>query len=364
MSWIGFKDTNGSCFDTGGLSTTMARKIGSKTGDSLREQRRGSIWVEAIYDTTGIDQALAFCEDKTSSSGIAVGITAAGTFWIRLGKHDRSERYDLPTSIMPGRHRIRISFSWSVDANWGQFSIFVPQSDQIFHRFVAVPNGVSVGALRTLLTDDENSLIADNVVFMAVSDKVEPIGPLPNLAGSSQITTPAGQTSLSSLRRGDLVTTLDGETAQVRWVGSTLVPAKGSLRPICLRAPYHNLNKDCFVSGNQRLLQTGAEVEYLFGEEDVLTKTRDLLNGSSTLYAKAPDVVRYYHLLLDRHDIVNVNGAWMESFHALPVLDDAVARESSVISELPYELLPNTSELARPVLQSFETVTLTSLKVA
>lgn len=365
MSWIGYKDKSGFAVDMGGLATSLnARPCGAPIDPQGPFLSIGSLLVEAIVDTTGEDQVLAFCEDQGSLTGIALGITASNLIWLRLGSASQTLRFDLPVPMSPGTHRLHIAYSWDTASNWAQFSVYLPDSEHLAHRFISNPTDLSLGLLNTLLSDDKASLLSGCVEFCSVSDQIEPIGPKPTLAGSSQVDTPKGTVALSDLKIGDLVTTPGNGVAQIRWIGSTLVPAKGSFKPICLRAPYYNLHEDLFMSGDQRLLQSGCEVEYLFGEEGVLVNSVDLIDGTSVLYAKTPDVIRYYHVLLDRHDIINVNGSWMESFQIGSLATDAIARQSSVLRNLPYELLPQETDLARPALRAFEAATLKSLRFA
>lgn len=365
MSWIGYKDKTANAFNLMGLSTKMTQKPAGPLVSLSHSGflQRGTILLETSAETNGTDHLFAVADHFDTKSGLAVGMTEQQSLWIRFLSEKDTLQYDLPIQLAPGSHQMRINFSWDVAHNWAQFSVYLPKTDQIFHRFVSSPKPVTLSSLDALLSFSSDTLM-DKTSFVAVSNKIEPVGPMPALAGSSQIATPVGHKKLFDLKIGDLVSTFDGRDAQIRWVGSALLPSKGSFRPICMRAPYFNLTQDAFVSGDQRILQSGSEVEYLFGEEAVLTKSRHLTNGTSILYADAPDLIRYYHVLLDRHDIINVNGCWMESFHPGHLSTDQTARSFSVLQSIPYELLPNQSELARPALKSFETVTLTSLKAA
>ena len=109
----------------------------------------------------------------------------------------------------------------------------------------------------------------ENVNFVAVSDQVEPVGPMPGLSGAARIRTTKGSVAANKVRPGGLVQMHDGDIAQVRWCGSVDLPARGQFQPLRVRAPYFGATHDVYVAAEQRMLFSGSEVEYLFGEESV-----------------------------------------------------------------------------------------------
>lgn len=54
--------------------------------------------------------------------------------------------------------------------------------------------------------------------------------------------------------------------------------------------------------------------EVLTGQSEVLVPAKHLVNGSSIRQCNW-DVVDYFHVLFDSHEIIMANGAWSESFH-------------------------------------------------
>ena len=69
---------------------------------------------------------------------------------------------------------------------------------------------------------------------------------------------------------------------------------------------------DLFVAAQQRVALAGAEVEYLFGEDEVLVEARHLVNGQSALWERPRPMVRYYSLLLDGAAVIDAAGCRME----------------------------------------------------
>ncbi|MEZ5753850.1 MAG: Hint domain-containing protein [Paracoccaceae bacterium] len=59
------------------------------------------------------------------------------------------------------------------------------------------------------------------------------------------------------------------------------------------------------LSGNHRVLLTGARAELLFGEAEVLVKAKHLVDGRAV---RSGGGRGHYHLLFDRHEVVMANG--------------------------------------------------------
>ena len=67
------------------------------------------------------------------------------------------------------------------------------------------------------------------------------------------------------------------------------------------------------MSPQHRILITGWQAELLFGEDEVLVPAISLVNGT-TVTQDPCDIVRYIHLLFDRHQLVTTSGLISESF--------------------------------------------------
>ena len=150
----------------------------------------------------------------------------------------------------------------------------LPETDGLHTAPMNPPHPMPLGNLKTTLTDPRQREMDDDVAFVALSDEIEPLGPMPGLVGSTPVLTPDGYLPVGHLRRGDLVTTESGETVPVLQSISRRVPARGSFQPIRLRAPYFGLRRDIVVAPHQRLVIRGSQVEYMFGKEAVLVPAR------------------------------------------------------------------------------------------
>ena len=84
------------------------------------------------------------------------------------------------------------------------------------------------------------------------------------------------------------------------------------------------------VSPQHRVLIEGAKAEMYFGESEVLVPAKHLLGLAEVTRALPAEGVTYVHILFDRHEIVQSDGLWTESFQpAERTLDalDAAARD-------------------------------------
>ena len=164
-------------------------------------------------------------------------------------------------------------------------------------------------------TDDDNgglsgtaTLIDGTVVTFSAIETVI------CFALGTQIATPRGERPIETLRRGDMVNTLDHGPRPIKWIGHKTVRATGALAPICFQRGSVGNNRDLFVSPQHRMLKSGYETQLHFGEEEVLAPARSLVDNLSISVAYG-GMVTYYHMLFDDHEIVFANGTASESFH-------------------------------------------------
>jgi hypothetical protein len=129
------------------------------------------------------------------------------------------------------------------------------------------------------------------------------------LAGT-RITTPGGEVAVETLLEGDLVTTISGAHRKLRWVGRgrTLVTPRNRDRATPVVVRKHALGeyvprRDLYVTRGHSLLLEG-----------VLIPVEELINHRTIAWVEAAQVVEYYHLELDSHDVVIADGAAAESY--------------------------------------------------
>ncbi|MCB2123005.1 MAG: Hint domain-containing protein [Rhodobacteraceae bacterium] len=152
-----------------------------------------------------------------------------------------------------------------------------------------------------------------SLVWHAGADHLHPVGPGICMAGDTPIPTARGHLPLSGLRQGDRVITRDGGLSKVLWCGSVEVPALGAYAPVRLKAPPFGHGGDLVVQPSHRLALSGPDVDYMFGEDEVLVEAGALLDGETVVPELAGPLFRYHGLLLDDHHIIAPGGCPMES---------------------------------------------------
>lgn len=192
------------------------------------------------------------------------------------------------------------------------------------------------------------------------------------VARGTLILTPEGPVPVEALEAGDLVTTADGRQEALRWIGSRRVSAgelsaDPALRPILI--PRDALGdgvpgRDLLVSPQHRVLVSGWRSELFFGEREVLVPAKALVNDRDIRTGDWSAGVEYFHLLLDRHEIILTEGAPTESFH--PGRYTISALGAAVQAELELHLRGDEGEraLARPALSVREAAILAGRRVA
>ena len=133
-------------------------------------------------------------------------------------------------------------------------------------------------------------------------------------AAGTRIMTSIGEVPVEDLRGGDLVVTLSGRGEPLKpvlWVGRRHVPLAGNpaaaeLRPVLVKAGALGSGtprRDLLVSPDHCLFLDGA-----------LVPARLLVNGRTILSERRGAEVTYYHVELERHDVLLAEGAAAESW--------------------------------------------------
>lgn len=193
----------------------------------------------------------------------------------------------------------------------------------------------------------------------------------PCFAAGTFIETPFGEVPVEHIDVDDLVETLDNGPQPVRWHGSRQVAATGKFAPIHISAGTFGEHRDLVLSPLHRVLIGGAWSELLFGEEEVLIKARDLVNGT-TIRQMAGGMVEYHHLLFDDHQIVFSEKLATESY--LPGPQTSASFDPEIVAEL-CAFFPELRDadggtgsgygpMARPGLKTFEVAAMANWAMA
>lgn len=297
-------------------------------------------------------------------AGLTLCIDPCGTLQLLLRQGATSQSFAVPTSIREQGEVVIVIYSWDAPARDGALSVYLPDRDLMFQTDVVAPAPLSLRDLGRIMTEGPECTLGHGVAFVAVSDRIIPAGPFGGIGGTARIDTLDGPCPVDRLRPGQVVRTADGGSARIVCVGAVDLPALGRFAPLILRAPYHGLSADIVVSPDQRMYLTGTDIEYLFGQEEVLAAIRHLRDDRSVLQPHPPAVTRYYQLVLDRHAIIRANGVALESLPPGPILADPAFLRHSVLASVPAALIPQGPALPYPVLRDFEAMTWRRLKAA
>lgn len=138
------------------------------------------------------------------------------------------------------------------------------------------------------------------------------------------IDTVSGPVPVEDLEVGDLVITEDEGTQPLRWIGRRKVAAKGAFAPVRIATGALGNDRELLVSQRHRILLRDWRANLLFGQTEVFVAATHLVNDT-TIRRVTTGEVEYFHLLLDRHQILTSNTLPTESFHPGDIAMGALA---------------------------------------
>ena len=148
-------------------------------------------------------------------------------------------------------------------------------------------------------------------------------------ARGTRILTPMGPRRIECLQEGDIVVTRDNGPQPIRWISSRRVIGEGNFAPIRFKTGAIGNSRELWVSPQHRMLHRSHTAALYFESAEVLLTAKHMVNGS-TIVQQELETIEYFHILLDRHDLVFADGALAETFHpgelGLTAISDA-ARE-------------------------------------
>ena len=217
-------------------------------------------------------------------------------------------RYETPARFLAAGDPFSLHYSWDV---LGRTDTLILENGETGDRLVAPVGPQKAPTLSALLPAPMDATVA--IDHAGIANHFVPPVPLPGLATGAEIDTPDGPRPVEALRPGMLVNTRRNGPQPIRWIGRTEPLARGTTAPIEMRAPYFGLSNDTSVARNQRILLSGTDIEYLFGEDHVLARAGDLVNGRSARLCMTHSTRVYHHILLDDHDCLTAGRCRFES---------------------------------------------------
>lgn len=365
MTWIAIADHNQQHFFAQGISNAQ-RGVPDTDVDQNRPMPTGSLLLETRVSAFERPQLVLGLE-RASGNQMRFSMTALPGGGISL-VHSRG------TEIMHGvlthdsaalrTDILRVTYSWDLAHNWARLVIERPDLARSFQIILNDPVPLLLSDVRELTMNPAARHMSADLLFFAISDRIEPIGPMPGMTATTPVATPFGPKAIGDLKRGELVETLSGEAVPVLQVLRRTVPAYGLFEPVRLRHPYFGLERDIVVSPGQRLVIGGSRVEYLFSAEQVLVPARHLINGSAALRERDHQLVTYTQILLPDHEAIHAAGTFMESLNIGRIRRNPDILRGSLLGQYPRHTLPEHSVSVFPSLGSFEALILAEQRAA
>ena len=129
------------------------------------------------------------------------------------------------------------------------------------------------------------------------------------------VETSLGAVAAAHLLPGAIIMTADHGPLPLLARRNLTLPARGSFAPVLLRAPFFGVRQDLLVSADQLIAVTGAEAEYLFGEEAVLMRAGDMVDGRTALSDQRRAVIGSVDLDLGRPALIEADGCLIATGH-------------------------------------------------
>ena len=155
-------------------------------------------------------------------------------------------------------------------------------------------------------------------------------------ARGTLILTSRGEVAVEELSVGDQVLTLDEGYQKVLWIGSkkldqAALERSPKLYPVRITAGALGDNlpeSDLLLSAQHRVLLRSKIAERVMGEREVLVAATHLIDDKSIYQDQSCTEVEYFHILLEKHQIVFSNGAPTESLFTGPMAMRSLSDEA------------------------------------
>lgn len=361
MGWIGIIDGSEGRFSFDGFGHDIGFRPIPRDTEWLT---RGTFVLETrVSPDAGPQELFGFDRTHPYDRTFCISALPGGGVTIVL----RSKHEVTHTSIqLPATDRtdvIRISFMWDTTQGWAQLCMERPENDLVLLQTLENPLPFLLDDWReTVLGRDRH--MAQDVVFAALSTRIEPVGPMPSLAADTPLLSPSGYRPISQIGRGDPLISIQNARVPILHKISRTVPARGSFAPIKLRAPYLGLTSDIIVSPDQRLILSGTDVEYVFGREAVLVPARHLVDGRVASYVNTGSLMTYHQLVMPKHDVLDAVGCAIESQYVGRLRRDSDKLAASLLSAFKRDTLPEHGHRIAQELRPFEAITLIDARAA
>ena len=357
MTWVALSDRQHRRFSSHGLG--IDRHDAPVIMDRpAQEMVRGTIMVETTLQSTHRPVLLFGYEndDAPAHRFFALRAMPDGSVACICGFGGAVQHVAVSAPPLERDRPLWVTFSWDSTTKWARLAIEVPGTPDASLKALRLGIPMFAADLRDAFT--RHVRLPEAAAFAAMSNEVEPLGPLPGLSANTPIETPFGRKNIGVLRRGDLVLNHGGEQIPVLAPLRRTVPARGAAQPVRLRAPYFGLRKDIIVAATQSVQVTGADIAYAYGTEAVLVPAGHLVNATCASFEPCGPVASYAQVMLPKHDVLQCAGSAVDSIYVGRLRRFKEACAASLLGTYPRRDLPEYIAPFAPVLDHSATQSL------
>lgn len=254
-------------------------------------------------------------------------------------------RHVLPGPLPQGRGNGRLSFGFDAPARRWSLTFEVLGSDppQKVVAQGANPMPMQMADVQALCTQ----LRPDGpVLWFGLTRGEAPPTAAPWIGLRTPVETSLGPVAAGNLRPGAMILTADNGPLPLRALRRFDLPSRGSFAPVLLRSPFFGQRQDLLVSADQLITISGAEVEYLFGQDTVMMRAGDLVDGRTALSDQRRAVTSSVELDLGRPALFQADGCMLACGH------DGADGQERLRSLHSYEVLTLMALLGRTARRS------------
>ena len=352
MAWIGLRDRHGiGRFAPRGLDAPRLGPLKLKANSLFT---RGTIVIECSIDPDHVRQnMLRYAASAPWHSSLRIAIDDDGTIHLMMSMGPSTVSYALPTSLATHKGAATIWYTWDSQNRTGMLAARSCAGDEFFTDLQG-PMPLSVLDADRMFTKSAHTRLGPTTQFFAMANTIEPVGLPASLSGDAIVETTTGRQKVKDIKPGTSIHTANGGRAQVLYVVEQTLPARGRFAPRIIRAPYYGATTDIGFGATQQIELAGSKIEYLFNQEHVLAQIGHLVDDSEIIIDTRKDVVTYYHLLLDHHDVISLSGVRAPTLNPAPFHANPAVIRAGILREVPIELLPHATSLDTPHLRDFE----------
>ncbi|MDT8858038.1 Hint domain-containing protein [Paracoccaceae bacterium Fryx2] len=308
---------------------------------------RGALVLELALPLEGPTVLLDYHATDGWARGLSVFHDPQAGFGILHRQGQVVIRHTLPTPLPRDGGTARLTLCWDAPARRWTMHAELPATGWSARSQGRNPLPLPMADLLALCAGGGPATRHPALLWFGATLGDTPPNRAPWIGLRTPVAVPGGHAPAGSLRAGDVVLTADSGPQPLRSVRRMDLPSRGSFAPVLLRAPYFARTADLLVSGDQLIALAGYQVEYLFGEDEVLAEARHMADGRSALFDNRRACTACISLELPEPGLILSDGCALASARHTPEANaEALPRRQLHV----YETLPLLALLGRGAL--------------